>query len=198
MFNEDPPDDLISILQQHDELDKSNEETHNPFSYDWEKEYFQKFEWLKEEPMPPPHQPNEIALRNLFLPFMQSTMGVQMHKEPMPGLNLAENTLYMYFISLEQDKMFLHTDFKEEDHEKIMQKVQEKYEYVSLYKPKKIVFTMKINDLYDIDKNVKLFMHMFGINNTRGGSYTSIFLEEDQIKYIEKEKEITNIEYFQD
>jgi len=195
MFKDDLSDDIKEFLQQQRDL--QNIQDDSQFAYDWEKDYFQKFEWLNNDPLPPPHQPNEIALRNLFLPFVQSTMGVQMHKEPMPGPNIEENTLYMYFISLEQDKMFLYTDFKEEDHEKIMQNAQDKYEYIALYKPKKIVFTMKINDLYDIDKNVKLFMHMFGIDNTRGGSYTSIFLEENQIKYIEKEKEITNIEYFQ-
>ena len=41
-----------------------------------------------------------------------------------------------------------------------------------------------------------MFMHMFGIDNTRGGSYTDIVLPEYFIETINHEKEITSIDYY--
>ena len=39
-------------------------------------------------------------------------------------------------------------------------------------------------------------MHMFGVDNTRGGSYTSIILDEHVVDLIEKEKEVTQVEHY--
>ena len=100
--------------------------------------------------------------------------------------------LYMYFLSLENDKMFLHTDYKKE-YDEILEICEKKYEFVQICKPIKIVFLLEINDLYDIDKYVKIFMHMFGINEIRGGSYIEPNLPEYLIKSIEHEKKITDI-----
>lgn len=105
------------------------------------------------------------------------------------------NKLYMYFISLEDEKMFLHTDFKC-DYDEVMEYCKNNFEFVKLYQPRKVIFVMEIKDLYDVDKYVKMFMHMFGIDETRGGSYTSINLEDFLIKSIEYEKKITSIDYY--
>ena len=91
--------------------------------------------------------------------------------------------------------MFLYVDFKDDSHESIMKKAEEKHEFIQTFKPQKIVFTMEVKDLYDIDKTVKLFMHMFGVDNTRGGSYTSIILDEHVVDFIEKEKAVAQLDY---
>ena len=98
----------------------------------------------------------------------------------------------MYFLSLENDKMFLHTDYKR-DYDEILTICERDYEFVQIYKPIKVILTLEINDLYDIDKYVKIFMHMFGINDVRGGSYIESDLPEYLIKTIEHEKKITDI-----
>ena len=167
----------------------------DPCIFDWEEEYFKQFKWLENQDTNSSEQ-HSLHMRNVFLPMLQSSMGVHMYNEPQITLNPMENRLYMYFISLEENKMFLYVDFKEENNETLMQRAQEKYGYIQIYKPLKIVFTMEVKDLYDIDKTVKLFMHMFGINNTRGGSYTSLMLEEEQIRFIEKEREVTCIDHY--
>ena len=171
----------------------------NPIEFDWQSDYFNQFRWLEGSHAPPfemGNQSSPTSMRNVFLPMLQASMGVNMLREPNIGLNIHENKLYMYFISLEQDKMFLYVDFKDESHESIMKKAAEKHEFIQVYKPQKIVFTMEIKDLYDIDKTVKLFMHMFGVDNTRGGSYTSIILDEHVVDLIEKEKEVTQVEHY--
>jgi len=103
--------------------------------------------------------------------------------------------LFMYFISLGEDKIFLHTDFKKE-YDVVMKECEEQYEYVNKYKPKQITFTMQVTDLYDVDKYVKIFMHMFGIDDTRGGSYTDIELPVYLKESILYEKTITTIDYY--
>jgi hypothetical protein len=55
---------------------------------------------------------------------------------------------------------------------------------------------MQVTDLYDVDKYVKIFMHMFGIDDTRGGSYTDIELPVYLKESILYEKTITTIDYY--
>jgi hypothetical protein len=160
-------------------------------------DYFKQFEWLK-----PSSEESllEHDIDNAFLKMRSSllsmcTGGTSMDIEPDKKQDACENKLYMYFISLDQDKMFLYTDFKDTD-ESILEKSQEHHDYMKMYQPRKIVFTMEITDFYDVDKYVKQFMHMFGIDNTRGGSYCDIVLDEDSVKCIEREREITCLEYY--
>ena len=101
----------------------------------------------------------------------------------------------MYFISLEEENLFLYTDFKK-TYDEVITICLDKYDYVKLHKPQKVTFVLEIHDFYDVDKYVKMFMHMFGINNTRGGSYTDIVLSDSLIETIEHEKEITTIDYY--
>ena len=118
-----------------------------------------------------------------------------MVKETDPGEDPHYNKLYMYYISLEDEHLFLHTDFKK-DYNKVIEECLAKYDYVKLHKPQKVVFVMEIHDFYDVDKYVKMFMHMFGIEKTRGGSYTDIVLKDAFLETIEHEKGITQLEYY--
>ena len=103
--------------------------------------------------------------------------------------------LFMYFIALDEDKIFIHTDFKK-DQDVIMKECEEEFEYVNKYKPQQITMSMRVTDLYDVDKYVKIFMHMFGIDDTRGGSYTNMELPEYLTEAILHEKNITTIDYY--
>lgn len=187
---------LKKILNSSDEytydmtLDLDNE-----FSYNWEDEFFKKFEWLES----PDKNMNDEALSAKYQLFMDACAMLQgnfdMVKEKDPGNDPYYNKLYMYYISLEDEHLFLHTDFKK-DYNKVIEECLAKYDYVKLHKPQKVVFVMEIHDFYDVDKYVKMFMHMFGIEKTRGGSYTDIVLKDAFLETIEHEKEIAQLDYY--
>jgi len=172
----------------------------------WETDYFKQFEWLDKnkskeetenremEEIKNKEMEKRIQLRSLLLPLIYQ-LGVNINAEPNPQVDASQNKLYMYFISLEEDKMFLYTDFKEEN-DQIIAKTEQQFEFVQIYKPRKIVLTIEITDFYDIDKYVKQFMHMFGIDNTRGGSYCNTILDIHTLEFIENEKEITCLEHY--
>ena len=165
------------------------------FSYNWEDEFFKKFEWLES----PDKNMNDEALSAKYQLFMDACSMLQgnfdMVKEKDPGNDPYYNKLYMYYISLEDEHLFLHTDFKK-DYNKVIEECLAKYDYVKLHKPQKVVFVMEIHDFYDVDKYVKMFMHMFGIEKTRGGSYTDIVLKDAFLETIEHEKEIVQLDYY--
>lgn len=165
------------------------------FSYNWEDEFFKKFEWLES----PDKNMNDEALSAKYQLFMDACSMLQgnfdMVKEKDPGNDPYYNKLYMYYISLEDEHLFLHTDFKK-DYDKVIEECLAKYDYVKLHKPQKVVFVMEIHDFYDVDKYVKMFMHMFGIEKTRGGSYTDIVLKDAFLETIEHEKEIAQLDYY--
>lgn len=189
-------EDLKKILNSSDEytyeltLDLDKE-----FSYNWEDEFFKKFEWLES----PDKNMNDEALSAKYQLFMDACSMLQgnfdMVKEKDPGNDPYYNKLYMYYISLEDEHLFLHTDFKK-DYNKVIEECLAKYDYVKLHKPQKVVFVMEIHDFYDVDKYVKMFMHMFGIEKTRGGSYTDIVLKDAFLETIEHEKEIAQLDYY--
>ena len=188
---------LKRILYSKDESDyEITLDLDKEFSYNWEDEFFKKFEWLENSNK---KDANEEALNAKYRLFIDACSMLQgnfdMVKENDPGKDPYYNKLYMYYISLEDEYLFLHTDFKK-DYDKVMKDCLAKYDYVKLHKPEKVVFVMEIHDFYDVDKYVKMFMHMFGIEKTRGGSYTEIVLEDAFLQTIEHEKEITQLEYY--
>ena len=60
-------------------------------------------------------------------------------------------------------------------------------EWTNIYEPLEIVETLPNADDYDEDKYTKKYMDLYGINNVRGGSYTSIELPDYQIKALQME-----------
>ena len=173
-------------------LDEENESIQfdNQFRYSWENEYFKKFEWLNSPQEMTPSDMDTANPHHVFSSFL-AYMGI----EPEKTVDPAMNKLYTYFISLENDKMFLYTDFKE-DESTIIKKAEERFQYMQIHRPCKIVFTLETTDVYDVDKYVKQFMHMFGVNNVRGGSYVDITLDQKTLEFIENEREIACLEYY--
>ena len=171
----------------------------NEMQYSWEDDFFKKFEWLSDslENGPDENDLTYNARYDLFLDCCKvlESESVDIPNEPELKLESEYNKLYMYFVSLADDKLFLHTDFKME-YDDVMKTCEECFEYAKQHIPRKIIFTLEINDLYDVDKYVKLFMHMFGIDDTRGGSYTDVVLPEYLKESIHHEKRITSIDYY--
>jgi hypothetical protein len=96
------------------------------------------------------------------------------------------NVISLYFIGLEDNKMFLYPSFTKSK-DQIMEDCAKLYEYARVYKPRNVVFTIHDVDLFEIDSIVKLFMRMFGVENTRGGSYVDIDLPEYQKLALDRE-----------
>jgi predicted GIY-YIG superfamily endonuclease len=60
-------------------------------------------------------------------------------------------------------------------------------EWVKLHGYKSLIMTMPLIHELDEDNEVKKLIMKYGINNVRGGSYSSIILREDQINLLNKE-----------
>ena len=195
----DSDEDIQHMLTHSDEYELTFDLDNN-FSYNWEEEFFKKFEWLdSRNENNGEDKDTDTVLRAKYQLFLEACSMLQgnfsMANEKENGKDPYYNKLYMYFISLENEHMFLHTDFKKE-YEIVIKECLDKYDYVKLHKPQNIVFVMEIHDFYDVDKYVKMFMHMFGIENTRGGSYTDIVLKSEFIETIEHEKQITQLDHY--
>ena len=173
--------DIIANASVLDEHIKEEEEKHN-------------FQWIYNTILNDPKY-DDLSYEEKYNLFENCCGYLKNDEEEEDEEDEEDEKLYMYFLSLENDKMFLHTDYKKE-HDEILKICERDYEFVKICKPIKVVFLLEIEDLYDIDKYVKIFMHMFGINEIRGGSYIEPNLPEYLIKFIEYEKKITEVGFY--
>jgi len=96
------------------------------------------------------------------------------------------NDLYIYILKCEDDKYYVGKTCK------ISERIEdhlfgEGSSWTKRYKPI-TVEDIKINcDKYDEDKFVLIYMEKYGIDNVRGGTYSSIELSEIQKEYIQKQ-----------
>jgi hypothetical protein len=203
-------DERISKIMENDIIanDKIVDEYNNGKSILIEDTFLKKIEWLSESLENGPTE-NDVTYNERYSLFMEcceiienqvlDTHGDDDSSEDEEQVinkeTYGKHNLFLYFIALDEDKIFIHTDLKKE-HDVIMKECEEEYEYVSKYKPQQITMTMKVTDLYDIDKYVKIFMHMFGIDDTRGGSYTNMELPDHLKEAILHEKNITSFDYY--
>jgi len=178
---------------------------------DLDDEYFKQFEWMDDGARNILDDPNDIIVDmhsvpqeerlNLFLDcckLIESQNLAIMNEteyEDEDEEDLESAPLYMYYVSLENDKMLLHVDFKKEI-DVVLANCAKLYEFARANPPIKVVYTTEVKDLYDVDKDVKLFMNMFGVENTRGGSYTDVELPDFLMKTILHEKMITDVHFY--
>ena len=184
------------IKANDDILDEEDYELDDNFHYNWEDEFFKKFDWLDQSTVHKNNSLIENAKYQLFLDcckILEEKFSID--EEPDLVEDHHFNKLYMYFVSLEDEHLFLYTDFKK-SYDDVTKICFDKYDYVKIHKPQEVIFVLEIHDFYDVDKYVKMFMHMFGIDNTRGGSYTDVVLPEYFIETINHEKKITSIDYY--
>lgn len=92
----------------------------------------------------------------------------------------------LYVLSLEENKYFVYYTISGQ-YEAVMLECQLLNPFVRKYKPKNVMEQKSYVELEDIDKYVKKYMNIFGIENVRGGSYSNENLEDFQIKALEKE-----------
>ena len=198
-INNERNERIAKIMENDIVANENIVDEYNNYNFSWEDDFFKKFEWLSESlEQGPIDGDNTYDDRyDLFMDCCKilDEEVIPIQSEPEKKNEIGYNKLYMYFVSLEDDKLFLYTDFKME-YESVMDMCEQKYEYVQKYKPRKIIFTLEINDLYDVDKYVKTFMHMFGIDDTRGGSYTNLEIPEFLKEAIIYEKRITTIDFY--
>lgn len=60
-------------------------------------------------------------------------------------------------------------------------------EWTKKYPPVKKLRTFKAKDLYDEDKYTKYYMSIYGIDNVRGGTYSRLFISNEERNFILKE-----------
>lgn len=187
----------------------NNLEEKSDDDYGLDDEYFKQFEWMDEDARNILDDPNNIVLDmhsvpqeerlNLFLDCCKliesQNLAIMNDTEYEDTEDLESAPLYMYYVSLENDKMLLHVDFKKEV-DVVLADCAKLYEFARINTPIKVVYTSEVKDLYDVDKDVKLFMNMFGIENTRGGSYTDVELPDFLMKTILHEKMITDVHFY--
>lgn len=100
-------------------------------------------------------------------------------------------TYTLYSIKLTNKKWFLHVSPDSLDNSNIMLDCCIMHEFVRQNPPIEITENIKLSCELDIDYFVKKYMRHYGIDNARGGSYTSVQLDEGVKKVLEKELDIS-------
>lgn len=84
--------------------------------------------------------------------------------------------VFIYVLRLQNDKYYVgkttNPKFRLEGHFN-----NNGSEWTKLYKPKQILELIPDCDDYDEDKYTKMYMDIYGIDNVRGGSYTTVNLD---------------------
>lgn len=79
-------------------------------------------------------------------------------------------------------RYFIHVERGNDDHSKIMTNCALLYDYVYKYRPVKIVDVIPNIEFVQIDRIVLEYMHKYGVENVRGGSYSSEVLPDYVLK----------------
>ena len=192
----------MGLSQTKSVLNNMDEKSNN----DWEENYFKQFDWLSDTSNIL-DEPNDIVVDmqsipqeerlNMFLDCCKliesQNLMIMNNTDYEETKDLESAPLYMYYVSLENDKLLLHVDFKQ-DNDIVLSDCEKLYEFARINAPLRVVYTTEVKDLYDVDKDVKLFMNMFGIENTRGGSYTDVELPDFLMNTLLHEQLITNVQ----
>ena len=92
----------------------------------------------------------------------------------------------LYTVLLENNKYFVYFTLSEQ-HEVVKLECQLLNPFVRKYNPIHIIEQKSYAEIEDIDKYVKKYMNLFGIDNVRGGSYSDEFLEDFKIQTLQSE-----------
>ncbi len=103
--------------------------------------------------------------------------------------------VYIYILKLEQNKYYIgktnNPSFRLNEHFS-----SNASSWTKKYKPLEIVEIISDCDDYDEDKYTKIYMDKYGIDNVRGASYTSIYLDKNIKKLLLKSSYNTNNKCF--
>ncbi len=94
--------------------------------------------------------------------------------------------MHIYLLKLEQDKYYVgKTDHV--DHRVAQHFNQQGSEWTKLYKPISLISSKACESPFDEDNCVKENMLLYGIDNVRGGSYSTIHLTKSDCEVLQKE-----------
>ena len=110
-------------------------------------------------------------------------------------LSLNNNMTTIYCLQLEQNKYYIgkttNPNFRLKQHFNASGSV-----WTKKYKPISLLYIKQNCDNFDEDKYTLMAMNKYGINNVRGGSYTSITLSDIDLCNIEKQLNSANDKCF--
>lgn len=92
---------------------------------------------------------------------------------------------YIYVLLLENEKYYVGRSKDVE--RRFREHKRSENEWLKVNKPIRIVEVKPLEGLFDEDNKTKSYMHTHGINNVRGGSYTSYNLPSSTISMLQKE-----------
>lgn len=106
--------------------------------------------------------------------------------------------VFIYALQLEKGKYYIgktnYPEFRVENH--FQKTTNGAVEWTKLYKPIRLVELRPNCDDYDEDKITMQYMHKYGINNVRGGSFVTIALEPTTIHVLQQMSKGTNNQCF--
>jgi hypothetical protein len=91
----------------------------------------------------------------------------------------------LYFISLENDKVFIFPSMEQEE-DAVLKECAE-FEFAKVNTPVCIIFSVAGILPEETDEDVKLFMREFGVDTVRGGSYLDVVLSPDVLQSLNQE-----------
>lgn len=103
-----------------------------------------------------------------------------------------EIQLLLYVILLKNDKIFLHLSRSVSENQ-ILLEATALFDFVRNNPPVRIIENIMIENTFMIDYHVKKHMDCFGIDNVRGGSYSSEVLPDYLVKTLHHELQMNNI-----
>lgn len=97
------------------------------------------------------------------------------------------NNKFVYVLLLEDNKIYVGKSINPE--KRIKQHFSDNYSssWTNKYKPLSVLKTYSNCDDFDEDKITKIYMEKYGIENVRGGSYSTVFLSKQSIQLLRKE-----------
>jgi hypothetical protein len=93
----------------------------------------------------------------------------------------------IFVIKLQDNRYFVMSSSESKSHTRILFEAEILYDYPKKYLPESIHSTHKEDFTVDLDRYVKHYMYLFGIENVRGGSYLLDTLPDYQQKSLEIE-----------
>lgn len=103
----------------------------------------------------------------------------------------------LHIVLLENENVIAHLSEKHAKSD-IFEECSQLYEFAKQNKPESLIETLTISSLYEIDFHVKTYMHSYGMDHVRGGTYIDPQLTNEQRIILEKEFAIVDIVHEQD
>lgn len=128
---------------------------------------------------------NIIYKYDKYTKSFNNKSNVQSYREKLLNSTIPQTDI-IYVLKLENDKFYIG---RTNSLEKRLQQHKNNLgsEWTKKYKFVNLIETKPYMDIFDEDNMVKKYMIKYGINNVRGGTYSTIYLSNEQINFLKKE-----------